>query len=143
VVVDHALGIAGGAGGVVQRDGLPFVGGQGSGELGGRGYDELVIVMRADAGAFGKGGIVGVFGVVIINDHRLDRGQCKRLGHDGRELAVDDEDPAIGVIELECDGLRIKPGVDGVQHGSDHRHAVMGFQHGGCVRQHHRDGVAL
>ena len=28
VVIDHALGVAGGAAGVVQRDGIPFVGGQ-------------------------------------------------------------------------------------------------------------------
>ena len=142
-MVDNALGIAGGAGRVVQRNGLPFIGGQGPRELGGRGEDELLIVMRADAGAFREGCILGVLGVVIIDDHRVDLGQGDRFGHDGRKLAIDDQNPALGVIKLKRNGLGIKPGVDGVQHGSDHRHAVMGFKHGRCVREHHRDGVAL
>ncbi|MNL32144.1 hypothetical protein D3C87_1539760 [compost metagenome] len=37
---------------------------------------------------------------------------------------------------------RIQPGVQRVEHGAQHRHAEMGFNHGGNVGQHDGNGVA-
>jgi hypothetical protein len=59
------------------------------------------------------------------------------------KFAVNDKYLGFGVIELKGNGLRIEPCVDGVQHCAGHRNAMVGFKHCGCVRQHHRNGIAL
>jgi hypothetical protein len=46
------------------------------------------------------------------------------------------------VIQHESDGLGVKAGVQRIEHRSGHRHAEVGFEHRGDVRQHDRDGVA-
>ena len=43
----------------------------------------------------------------------------------------------------EGDGFGVEAGVQGIEHGPDHRHAEMAFEHGRRVGQHDGDGVAL
>ena len=57
VVVDDALGIAGGARGVVERDRVPFVVGHRPGEIGIAAGEELLVVDRAERLAFRIGRI--------------------------------------------------------------------------------------
>ena len=60
-----------------------------------------------------------------------------------REFLVDDEEFRLGMIERKGDGRRIEPGVERVEHAARHRHAVMAFEHGRRIGEHHRDRVAL
>ncbi|KAF1854083.1 hypothetical protein Lal_00005300 [Lupinus albus] len=136
VVIDDALRVAGGAGGVVQRDGLPFVGRQGPGVLGTDIADEGLVIAVADQLAAAVGRIVDVH-------HRnrcVEQGQ-RLLRHAG-ELAVDDQDLRLAMLQDEGDGLGIQAGVDGVQHGAGQRHAEMGLEQFRRVGGQHGDGVA-
>ena len=40
------------------------------------------------------------------------------------------------------DGCRLEPRIDGVEHGAEHRHAVMRLDHRGHIGQHRRNRVA-
>src|SRR4051812_4611734 len=46
------------------------------------------------------------------------------------------------MLENEADGFGIKARVDGVQHRSQHRHAVMRLQQFGYIGSYHRDRIA-
>ena len=54
---------------------------------------------------------------------------AQRVLHDGRELAVGDQDLGVGVVELEGDDRRVETGVQRMEHRARHRHAVVGFEH--------------
>ncbi|MNZ32539.1 hypothetical protein D3C78_498700 [compost metagenome] len=137
VVVDHALGIAGGAGGVVQRDGVPLVLRPLPGELGIALGEEGLVVELADRLAFAVFGIVDVDHQWRVIEH-ADGGVDHRM-----ELAVGDQHLGLAVLQHEGDGLGIQAHVQGVEHGADHRHAEVCLQHLRDVRQHHRHRVAL
>ncbi|MNH17476.1 hypothetical protein D3C79_771480 [compost metagenome] len=47
------------------------------------------------------------------------------------------------MLEHERNGLGVQAYVQGIEHGANHRHAKMRFQHRWNVWQHHRYGVAL
>ncbi|MNZ12994.1 hypothetical protein D3C78_298780 [compost metagenome] len=137
VVIDHALGVAGGAGGVVQRDRLPFVFGPVPGELGVTFGEKGFIVQVADRLAF------AVLRVIDIDHQRRVFHQRQGRFNDLVELAVADQYLGFAVLEHERDGLGIQAHVEGVEHGADHRHAEVRFEHGRNVRQHHRHRIAL
>ena len=47
------------------------------------------------------------------------------------------------MVDLKGDDGRIKPRVNRMQNSAAHWHAVMAFQHGGCIGKDHRDIIAL
>ena len=137
VVIDHALGIAGGAGRVVQRDRVPFVARHLPGERRIAVLDEILVFDLAQPLAR-----AGKFRIVVVDHQRLRLAERQRLLHHLGELAVGDHHLGLAVIELERDDGGIEPGVDGVEHGARHRHAVVAFQHRRRVGQHRRHRVA-
>ncbi|MNG93656.1 hypothetical protein D3C79_526310 [compost metagenome] len=136
VVVDHALGVAGGAGGVVERDRLPLVIGPFPGKVRVAFGEERLIIQFADRTAF------AVLRVIHIHHQWrvLEQGQGRL--DDAVELAVGDQHLGLAMLQHEGDGLGVQAYVQGIEHGAGHGHAKMGFEHGRNVGQHHRHGVA-
>ena len=138
VVIDHALGVAGGAGGEVQRDRVPLVLGQlpveGRIALG----DQRLVFDLADPRL-----VAIVFGIVDVHHHgrRIEPGD--RLGHHGRELAVDHHHLRAAEIQHEGERLRIQPHVQRVEHRAGHRGGEMHLVGGGDVGRHDCHHVAL
>jgi hypothetical protein len=88
--------------------------------------------------------VLGELGVVVIDDDGLGflrHRQC--LFHQRGELAVDDQHLGFGVVEGEGEDGCIEPGVERVEDGTRHRHAVVAFEHGRRVGQHDGHGIAL
>ncbi len=136
VVIDHALGVAGSAGGVVERNGLPLVirpvPGKRRVALGKQGF----IVQRADCSA------LTVFRVIHIHHQWrvLEQGQG---GCDDRvEFAVGDQHLGLAMLQHEGNGLGVQAHIQGIEYGTGHRHAEMRFEHGRDIRQHDRYRVA-
>ena len=63
--------------------------------------------------------------------------------HHVEELAVGDHHLGFAMLQHEGDGFGVQTHIEGVEHGADHRHAEMRFEHRRNVRQHHRHRVAL
>jgi len=137
VVVDHALGIAGGAGGVVEADGVPFVVRPLPGELGVTLGQQRLVVEIADRLALAVLGIVDVDHQQRVTEH-ADGGVDHVM-----EFTVGDQRLGFAVLQHEGDGLGVQAHVEGVEHGTDHRHAEVRLEHLRDVRQHHRHRVAL
>ena len=138
VVGDHALGVAGGAAGVVQRDGVPFVLGQRPGVLRVAGGQEGLVAGVAQVGAFGGG--------VVLHLHHIGAGalqQVQGLGDDAGELAVGQQHLGFTMLQHEGDGLGVEPGVQRVEHGAGHGHAEVRLEHRRHIGQHHRHRVVL
>ena len=137
MVVDHAFGVARGAGGVVQRDRVPLVLGHQPLVLGIPRGEERLIAEAADGFPCAR-----IFRVVHV-DHqgprlRLAEGVCR----DSRKLPVDDEHLGLAVVEAEGQRRCVEPGIEGVEHAPRHRHAVVALEHLGGVGQQYRHGVA-
>lgn len=137
MVIDHALGVAGGAGGVVEADGLPLVRRPLPGEFGIAFGEEGLVVQIADRLAF------AVLGVVDVDHQRRMVEHADGGVNHVEELAVGDHHLGFAVLQHERDGFGIQAHVEGVEHRADHRHAEMHFEHRRDVRQHHRHRVAL
>ena len=136
MVVDHALGVAGGARGVVERDRVPLVGGSGPGEVGiafRRGTPRSPS-RRAACRPSCRGSSMS-----ITSGRRSSNASAARSC---RELAVGDQDLGLAMLEQEGDRLGVEASVQRVQHGADHRHGEMRLVHRGNVRRHHGDGIA-
>ena len=137
VVIDHALRIAGGARGVVQRDGVPFVVRHRPGKIRIAVLDEILVFDCAEPLAR-----AGKFRIVVVDDQRLHLAQRQRLLHHLGEFAVGDQHLGVAVVELERDDGGVEPRVDGVEHRARHRHAVVAFEHRRRVGEHRRHRVA-
>ncbi|MNG99410.1 hypothetical protein D3C79_585780 [compost metagenome] len=137
VVIDHAFGIAGGAGGVVQRDGLPLVLGPLPGELGVAFGEKGLVVQVADRLT------LAVFRIIDIDHQRRVFHQRQRCADDLVEFAVGDQHLGFTVFEHERNGLGVQAHVEGIEHGANHRHTEVCFEHCRNVRQHHGYRVAL
>ncbi len=138
MVIDHALGIAGGARGVIQRDGVPFVGRHPPGEFGITVFEKfLVIDLAKPRPALRK------FRIVIIDHQRLLLQQRQGARNGGGKLPVGDQNLGLAMFQHEGEGGGVQPRVQRIQHRPQHRHAIMGLQHGRGVGQHHRHRVAL
>ncbi len=136
MVVDDALGIAGGARGVVERDRLPLVGGEqglkpGSPSASSASYSTLPI--RSPPGPSGSSTSI---------TSSSPAGQPHRLAHRRRELGVGEQRLGLAVLQDERQCRRVEPGVQRVEDGAAHRHAVMRLQHRRDVGQHRRHRVA-
>lgn len=137
VMVDHALGVAGGARGVVQRDRLPLVPGPFPGELRVALGEQRLVVQFANRAAFAILGVVDVDHQRRVVEH-TDGGMDHLV-----EFVVGDQHLGFAVLQHEGDGFGVEAYVEGVQHRADHRHAIVRLEHLGDVRQHHRHRVAL
>ena len=137
VMIDDALRIAGGARGVVQRNGVPFVE-RGAAPILVVALGEQRLVVELAQGLAGS----GIFGVVIVDEQRARLGEGERLARQRRIFAIDDQRARFAMIEHEGERGGVEPGVQRVEHRAAHRHAVMGFQHRGRVGEQRRDGVA-
>ena len=133
VVIDHALGIAGGAGGIVERDGVPFVVRHQPGEIGIALRNEILVFDVAQPLA-----VTGIFRIVVVDYQRLHFAEAERLLHHLGIFAVGDHHLGLGMIEGEGDDRRIEPRVERVEHALRHRHAVVGLQHRRRVGEQHR-----
>ena len=137
MVRDHALGVSGGPRGVVQRNRIPFVCGQLPGKVGAALGQKVFVADFAQPLARRR------FAVFNFDDKRpLVAHHGQRLFDDAGELAVDDQDMRLAVLQHEGNGLRIEPGVQRVEHRARHGHAEMDFEHGRHVGQHDRHGMA-
>ena len=81
--------------------------------------------------------------IVDIDHQRPVVQQFQRRPDHAAEFAVGEQHLGFGMLQDEGQRFRIEPDVQLVQHRPGHRHAVMGFQHGGCVGRHDRDRVAI
>jgi hypothetical protein len=113
VAVDHALGVAGGAGGVAHRGGRALV--QLRPVVRRRlARDQLLVLVHPDRGP-GQQGAVARAG----DDDVLDRLQMRQQRGEEREQgAVGDHDPVGGVPHDPDELLRREAEVEGVEHGA-------------------------
>ncbi|MCY1422268.1 hypothetical protein D9M71_379440 [compost metagenome] len=137
MVIDHALGVAGGAGGVVQRDGLPFVLGPVPDEVGIAFGQEGLVVQVTDGLA------LAVLRIVDIDHQRRVFHQRQGAFDHLVELAVGNQYLGLAMLEHEGNGLGVQAYVQGIEHCADHRHAEVRFKHRRDIGQHHRYSVAL
>ncbi|MDT4861018.1 hypothetical protein FQZ97_956030 [compost metagenome] len=140
VVVDHALGVAGGAAGVVERDGVPLVRGQAPGK------SRVASIQESFIGAAARGLRLTYEEGVFHVDHqqgRLVLSQRERLAQGAGELRVHDDDLGFAVVQHESNRVGVEPGVERVEHGARHGHAKVRFDHRRCVGQHHGHRVVL
>ena len=99
VMGHHALGIAGGAGGVAERDGVPFVLRQSCGETLIALRQRVLVFDLADALAAREGRVVDV------DDERFwALHQRQRLRDHAGKFRIDQDDLGAAMIELEGDG---------------------------------------
>jgi hypothetical protein len=136
VVVDDAFGVAGGAGGVVERDGLPLVGG-----IEGRGVgialgEEGFVVEVAEVVA------ARTFRVVDVDDEEVAAEALQGLGHHRCELGVGDQRPGLAVLQDEGQCCGVEAGVQRIEDGPAVGDAVVGLQHGRRVGKHGGHRVA-
>ena len=143
MMVDDALRIAGRAGRVVQADRIPFVVGHAPGEIR-IAFGDAAPRSRAcrSRSPFGVGASAGYSGSSKSTTSGFAFARFSASRHDGGKFAVDDHHFRFRMVELEGDHRRVEPRVDRVQHGAEHRHAVMRLEHRRRVGEHHRDGVA-
>ncbi len=137
MVEHHALRIAGGAAGVIERDRIPFVVRHAPFELRIAAGDEVLVFDVAQH--FAR---LRKFQIVVIDHQRLRFREPQRLLDDAGEFAIGDQQFRFAVIEDERQRRRIEPRVERVDHAAGHRNAVMRFQHGRRVGEHHRNRVA-
>ena len=132
VVVDDALGVAGRARRIVERDRLPFVHGQHG--------------RQAEIGALEQGGI-GRLAQQLVRTRmlRIDdvdnaygpRHLGQRLPDHRRVLGVGQQNVSLAVLQDEGDRRSIEAVVQRVEHCTGERHTVMRLEHGRRVGRHH------
>ncbi len=137
VVGHHPLRPAGGARGVAEGYRLPLVGRQERLEARITLGQKLLVGELAQALARDL-----ELGLDHVDDQRPPPCLCeRRLDHRG-VFGVGQQDLGLGVVQDVGDGLGLEADVQRVDHRARHRDAVVRIQHGGHVRQHHRDRVA-
>ncbi len=137
MVIDHALGIAGGAGGVVECDRAALVGRRRPGEMRIAVRDEFVILDRAEQLSRAR-----IERIVHVDDERALLQLRQSRSDLSGELAVGNQDFGLAVLEDVGDRGGLEPRIDGVEHGAQHRHAVVRFHHRRHVGEHGRNSVA-
>ncbi len=137
VVVDHPLRIAGGAGGIVQRNRIPLIGGQLPGKVRIATSQQRLVLTFPQPLPVDHGRVVDI-------DHPWPLpAQRQRLRHHRRELAVGKQHLGTAMVEHEGQGGRIQPGVERVQYRPEHGRGKVQLDHRWHVGQHHRHGIAL
>ena len=136
MVIDDALGLARGAGGIVEGDRVPFVARPQEWLPGVALGKERFVIDIADAPRLEPL-------IDDLDDIGAMRGHLQRSFGNARERAVDHQHPAFGVIEDVRDRRCIEAEIVGVQHRAGPRHAVMGFDHRGGIGREHRYHLAI
>lgn len=137
VVINHALWITGGAGGVVEGNSLPLVLGPLPGELRVALSEERFVVQRADGTAF------AVLRIVHIHHQRRIGKPAQGLTDHRVELTVGDQHLGLAVLQHEGNGLRIQTHIQSIEDRAGHRHTEVRFEHRRDVGQHDRHRIAL
>ncbi len=136
VVVDHALGVTGGARRVVEGDRIPLVGRVLPCEVRIAAGNEAFVIGRSQTLPAGPQRVDDV-------DHlRLGRQQRKRPTHGRGELGVGDEHLGLAMVQHERNRLCIESRVERVEHPARHRDAEMRFEHLRRIGGHHRHRIA-
>ena len=135
VVVDDALRVPGGARGVVEGDGAPFVVGTGPFEPRVPLFEERLVLDLADALP------ARCAGIIDVDDQWRALHPGERVRDHRRELAVGEQRLRLAVLQDERDGRRVEPDVDGVEHRAEHRYAEAGLVDRRNVRHEHRHAV--
>ena len=136
-MVHNTFRVAGGAGGVVQGNGLPFVLGPVPFELGIALGEEGFVIEIAQGFAF------AVLRIVHVDHQNRPFDQFQSLPNDRVELAVGNQYAGFAMLKHEGDGFGVQTYVQGVEHRADHGYTKVGFQHGRNIRQHGGNGIAL
>ncbi len=138
MMVNNTLRVAGGARGVVERNGVPFVGRPLPGEVRVTCGENGFVLDAADTIAR-----PGIFRIVDIDHQQLAPCLRQRSSDGRRKFAVRDQDLRLAMVEHEGNGFGIQAGIQRVEHGTGHGHAEMAFEHFRRVGEHRRNGVAL
>ena len=137
VAVDGPLRVAGGAARVEQADRVPLVLGTRVDELRITRGDKALILDPTEARR------IAGFGVGDVDHDRPGCAQRLERGRDGAvKLAVGQQQLGLAVVEGEGDQRRVEPDIDGIEYCADHRHGVVGLQHGGNIGGQDRHRVA-
>ena len=137
MMIDDALWVAGGAGGVVQRDRIPFIGRRLPRVFGIAFGEECLVADVAERFP------IRVVRIIDVDDQWAFVQECQRLFDRGGELAIGDERTRAAVAQHEGDGVGVKARVERVQHGAAHRHPEMRLVCRGDVGGHDGDRVVL
>ena len=137
MVIHHALGVACGAGGVVEGDGVPLVIGPLPGVIRIALGQQRFVIQRTDWLAF------AVFRVIHVNDQWRVVEHGQRSMHHVMEFPVGDQYLGFAMGQHEGDGLRVEADIQRIEHGTDHGHGEVGFEHRGNIGQHHGHGIVL
>ena len=134
MVIDDALGIAGGAGSVVERDRRPLV--LGAGPFGGR------IALAEKGLVFGAAERRAVGKVVDLDERQRAAELGQRRRDDRGEFSIGDQQLRLAMRQDKGDRARVETVIERVQHRPRHRHAVMRFEQCRHIRRQYRDRVA-
>ncbi len=136
MMVDHALGIAGRSGSVVERNGIPLVAGHQPIEIRVAACQQCLVVHFPH--------VLTAFEVWIFHIHDQNGliEHPERIGHHRGELPVRNEHLRPGVPENKSNRFRIQARVDGIQHGARHRYAEMRLEHLRDIGKHRRNRIA-
>ncbi|MCY1231254.1 hypothetical protein D9M72_436960 [compost metagenome] len=136
VVIDHALGVAGGAGGVVQRDRVPLV----------RGHVPSVIRIARSQEGF----IVGLAERlrlrpqrIVDRDHLEPRDFQRHLPRKVGKLGVGQQHAGLAMAQHEDQVGGVEADIQRIEHGTRHRHAEMRLHHGRRIGQQRGHGITL
>ena len=108
VMIDNAFGISCGAGGVIERDGIPFILGQGDRRCGITGLNQVFI------GQFAKSVSTRALGVLYIDDENLPVELAEGFAHHRSKLRIRDQGFGLAVVENEREGGGIETDIEGV-----------------------------
>ena len=138
MVIHHAFRVTSGAGGIAQRNRIPFI------------FRHLPVKGRVAAGHesvviqiahLGSG--TTEFGVVDVNHLWRVVEHADGFVDDVAKLPVGNQHFRLAVLQHEGDGFGIQAGVQGIEYCPQHGDAKMTLQHGRNVWQHGSNGVAL
>ena len=140
MMIDDALGIAGGSRRIVQRDRVPFVVRRPPAKIGLAGSDERLVIAMAQP----LRGVVrrGTERVDDVDDEWLDLHLRQGRANRGSELGIRDQDFRPAMDKHESNGVGVEARIERIEHATDHRDAEVHLDHLGRVREHGGDGIA-
>ena len=135
VAVERSPWIAGGARGVIERNGLPLGLRVAAGEINIAATNESLVLHAADPlGAW-------LQRIFDIDHHRFARSAIECLAHERCELGVGEQHLRAPVVQYEADRGGIETSIDRVQHGARQRDCKMRLEQGRYVRCQDSNGV--
>ena len=77
-------------------------------------------------------------GRIDVDDDDLSIHLLQRLSYQRRIFRVDDQDPGASMYQRESNICGIKAGIQRIEHGAEHRHGKMRFDHLRNIRRNDR-----